>query len=294
MDGATLYLQRFHARRDHRPCFYLTTFRPDGNPVTGFDSLFRRQFLANLGEQFRLEFGEPGQPARHGPTHVVLGERVGGDRIRILRVSDSVLWIIPPAPVLHDRIGRHFGVKQICDRGLYRLIVRRQRSIGQCTWNEEPASTFSVHRKGIPTRMRIQSTPQRVSFSSRRLRLRKVWHIVPNPASLCAISIIVFGVPPDVFLALGPRPAFRISRGTIIKYVPVRRPGKAPARADIRIGIAAPCQVLSLFRHNATENPAATGGTPSRCELRKAFYPLAIRARSKHYLPPYILDDAVP
>src|SRR2546426_1557881 len=163
----------------------------------------------------------------------MLGEPVGGNRIGILRISDSVLWIVPPAPVLHDRISRHVGIEQICDRGLYRLIVCGQRPIGQAPRNKEPASTFIHHCKWIGPRMRIQSTPHWVSFGSRRLRLRKVRHIVPYPTPLCATPIIVFGVPPDIFLALGPWLAFRIGRGTIIEYMPVPRPGKAPARADI-------------------------------------------------------------
>src|SRR5258708_6369231 len=279
MDGAILYLQRFYASRDYRPCFYLTTFRPDGNPVAMFDSLFRRQFFANLGEQFRLFFLMIRRPPRHGPTHVMLGEPVGGNRIGILRVSGSVLWIVPPAPVLHDRIGRHFGIEQIYDGGLYRLIMRGQWSIGQSTRNEEPASTFTHHYKWIRSRMRIQSTPHRVSFSSRRLRLRKVWHIVPNPTPFCAIPIIVFRVPPDIFLALGPRLAFRISGGTIIKNVPVRGPRKAPARADIRIGMATPRQVLSLFGHNAAENPTATGSAAIRPEFGIVFDNLVIGNR---------------
>src|SRR5260370_12772977 len=206
----------------------------------------------------------------------MLGEPVGGNRIGILRVSKSVLWVIPPAPVLHDRVGRHFGIEQICDRGLYRLIVRGQWPIGQSTRNEEPASHVPQHCKWIRSRMRIQSTAHWVSFSSRRLRLRKVRHIVPNPTPFCAIPIIVFRVPPDIFLALAPRLAFRISGGTIIKNVPVRGPRKAPARADIRIGMATPRQALSLFAHNASENPTATGSAAIRPQLRIDFYNLAI------------------
>src|SRR5258707_2004292 len=161
----------------------------------------------------------------------MLGEPVGGDHIGILWVSHPVFRIVPPAPVLHDRVGRHFGIEQICDRGLYRLIVCRQRSIGQSSWDIEPTAAFNVHREWVRTRMGIQSTPHWVSFGSWWFRFREVRNVVANPTPLCAVPIsVLFGVPPDVFLALGPRFAFGISRSTVIENMAVGRPGKAPSQ----------------------------------------------------------------
>src|SRR2546429_631639 len=94
----------------------------------------------------------------------MLGEPVGGDRIGILRVSDSVFGIVRPAPVLHDRIGRHLGIEHIRDRGLYRFIERGQWAIGQSTGSIEPTATFNVHREWVHTRMGIQSCTIWVSF----------------------------------------------------------------------------------------------------------------------------------
>ena len=124
--------------------------------------------------------------------------------------------------------------------------------------------------------MCIQSITIWISFGSRWLRLREVWYIVANPAALCAIPIVVLGVPPEIFLTFRPRLAVRVSRGAVVDYMAVSRPGKAPVEADILIAMASPRQVLPLFRHNAAENPDPTGGTAIRFELRKVFDHLAI------------------
>src|SRR5258708_2024012 len=206
----------------------------------------------------------------------MLGEPVGGDHIGICRVSDSVFRIVRPAPVLHDRIGRHLGIEQICDWRLYRLIVCRQRSIGQSSWDIEPTATFNVHREWVRTRMGIQSTPHWVSFGGGWLRFREVRNVGGNAMAVCGGAIIVFGVPPDVFLALGPRVAFRISRSTVIKNMAVGRPGKAPAQADIIVRITPTRQVYALFGHDAAENPDATCGAAIGFELGKIFDYLSI------------------
>src|SRR2546423_9478084 len=96
----------------------------------------------------------------------MLCEPVGGDRIGILRVSNSVFGIVRPAPVLHDRIDGCFGIKQIRDRRFYRFIERGQRAIGQSTGGIEPAATFNVHREWIRASMGIQSCTIWVSFGS--------------------------------------------------------------------------------------------------------------------------------
>ena len=124
--------------------------------------------------------------------------------------------------------------------------------------------------------MCIQSITIWISFGSRWLRLREVWYIVANPAALCAIPIVVLGVPPEIFLAFRPRLAIRVSRGAVVDYMAVGRPGKAPVEADILVAMAVPCQVLPLFRHNAAENPDTAGGATIRFELRKVFDHLAI------------------
>src|SRR5947209_12839055 len=124
--------------------------------------------------------------------------------------------------------------------------------------------------------MGIQSTSIRVSLGSRRLGDRKIWRIVANPAALCPILIRVFGIPPDVFLALRPRSTLWVSRGTIIENVAVDWPGKAPSHADICVGMATTRQVLSFFRHNARENPAATSGAAIGFEFCVVFDYLAI------------------
>src|SRR5260370_39312031 len=131
----------------------------------------------------------------------MLGEPVGGDHIGICRVSDSVFRIVRPAPVLHDRIGRHLGIEQICDWRLYRLIVCRQRSIGQSSWDIEPTATFNVHREWVRTRMGIQSTPHWVSFGGWWLRFREVRNVVAKPTVFCSVTNIVFWGPPGGFLA---------------------------------------------------------------------------------------------
>src|SRR2546430_17440188 len=128
------------------------------------------------------------------------GELVSMLRVRIVWICKAIFWIIRSAPVFHHRVDRCFRVEQIRDRCLYWLVERGHWTIGQSTRSIEPASTFHVHRKWICTRMSIHPITIWISFGSRWLRLRKVWYIVANPAALCAIPIVVLGVPPEVFL----------------------------------------------------------------------------------------------
>src|SRR5437879_5170585 len=141
---------------------------------------------------------------------MMLGEAVGGNGIGIVWIGDAVFWIVWPMPVFDDWIVRSFGVESIRDRRLYRLIVRGQWTIGQSAWGINPAFTFAMHRKRISARMGIQPIPIWIGFGGWGLGFRKVRNIIPDPAPLCPIAIIVFGVPPDVFLALRPRLACRI------------------------------------------------------------------------------------
>src|SRR2546430_10475586 len=206
----------------------------------------------------------------------MLGEPVSSNRVRIVWIGKAIFWIIRSAPVFHHRVDRCFRVEQIRDRWLYWLVERGHWTIGQSARSIEPASTFNVHRERIRARMCIQSITIWISFGSRWLRLREVWYIVANPAALFAIPIVVLGVPPEIFLAVRPRIAVRVSRGAVVDYMAIGRPGKAPVDADILVAMASPCQVLPLFRHYAAENPGTTGGTAIRFELRKAFDHLAI------------------
>ena len=123
MHGAPLYPERLNARRDHCLCLDLAARRPDSDPISVFDALLRRQFFANFGEEFRLQFGEPGHPARHSSTHVVFGEPVGSYGVGIVRVGKSVVWIVRTVPVLHHRIRWRMRVEQIRDRRLHWLVV---------------------------------------------------------------------------------------------------------------------------------------------------------------------------
>src|SRR5258708_4837289 len=207
---------------------------------------------------------------------MMFGEAVGRNRIGIVWVGDAVFWIVWPIPVFHDWIDRSFGVKCIRDRRLYRLIVRWQWTIGQSAGSIDPAFPFAMHGKWISARMGIQPIAIWIGFGVWGLGFRKVRNIIPDPAPLCSIAIIVKRVPPDVFLALRPRLARRVGRGAIIQNVAVGRPGKAPSKADVLITLTAACQVLPLFRHNATENPAATSCTAIGFERGKIFDHFAV------------------
>src|SRR5258708_10327008 len=189
---------------------------------------------------------------------MMFGEAVGRNRIGIVWVGDAVFWIVWPIPVFHDWIDRSFGVKCIRDRRLYRLIVRGQWTIGQSAGSIDPAFPFAMHGKWISARMGIQPIAIWIGFGVWGLGFRKVRNIIPDPAPLCSIAIIVKRVPPDVFLALRPRLARRVGRAAIIHTVPVCRPGKTPYKDEIIITLSDACQVLSPFSANATEKSAST------------------------------------
>src|SRR5258708_20365474 len=110
--------------------------------------------------------------------------------------------------------------------------------------------------------MGIQSTPHWVSFGGWWFRFREVRNVVANPTPLCAVPISVFGVPPDVFLALGPRFAFGISRSTVIENMAVGGPGKEPPPAYLIFRVTPPPPGHAPFRHGAPSNHTPPHPTP--------------------------------
>src|SRR5438045_9554972 len=101
--------------------------------------------------------------------------------------------------------------------------------------------------------MCIQPITIWISFGSRWLRLREVWYIVANPAAFCAIPIVVFGVPPKIFLAVRPGIAVRVSRGAVVDYRSIGEQGKAPVSSVILVAMPPRCQVLPLLLLFAAE-----------------------------------------
>src|SRR5690242_11827196 len=98
--GASAHLEWAHAVRNQCACLDLTTWRANHHPTPRDNAAFLGQFWTEFCEECWLQRIEPGEPACHRSTDMVLGESVGGDDNGIVLVSNGCQRIILTVPVV--------------------------------------------------------------------------------------------------------------------------------------------------------------------------------------------------
>src|ERR1700730_11344636 len=86
---------------------------------------------------------------------------------------------------------------------------RRQRPVLEAARGEEPAATVGLEREWIRAGVEVDADAVRFWRGVGSLGLGKVRPVEARP-------LILRGVPPDVFLPLGPRLALRVSRRPVV------------------------------------------------------------------------------
>ncbi len=183
----------------------------------------RREFRAKLDEHLRLQFVEPAIESAHRPAQVMLGqaERAGDDGKLAARRSGQL--IERPGESAHRRAARLPGIKEVADRRLDRLVVRRQRAVLDGPGSVKPAQAVGLHDERLRARERRHARGTGGRLDSRAAWRVEVRLVVADPAALRR-------VPPDEFFPLRPGPAFGIGRGAVVHDAAIVRPGEAPLR----------------------------------------------------------------
>ena len=102
--AAALHRQRRDAGGDQRPRLDHRARRGNGPEAAVTDTRFAREFRRDLAEEFRLQFGQVRQRARHAAGRVVLGQAAGrqhgrkpwiAGRLRVRVVDTPSAWAGP-------------------------------------------------------------------------------------------------------------------------------------------------------------------------------------------------------
>src|SRR5206468_9837154 len=127
-------------------------------------------------------------------------------------------------------------------------VVCRERAIVQAFGHVDPTESVLMQHEGRVARNRVQ--PFLLSRWSiiRRFSDRKIGDITSGPFALGL-------VPPDQFLTFAPRLAGWAGTCSIIYDAPIAGPGKAPAVAEIVLGLARVPFVHAIAAKAARINP---------------------------------------
>ena len=147
---------------------------------------------------------------------------------------------------------------------------------------EQPAAPVGHHDEGVRSGDRVHPSRALRGTVGGGLVRREVGHVVAGPATLAL-------VPPDVSLALGPRPALGVRRGAVVEQATVCRPRppplrRHPAAGGVEVARLAPPRLVDAVAHHAGVDPAAAGGAPVRAERAEAGHRLAVRGGVAVYL----------
>src|SRR5215207_9088199 len=151
----------------------------------------------------------------------MLGESIRREDVREdLRPLVTVRRVIGPWGLLAGRV-RPQGVEEVVEGGLVRLVVGRERTVGEASRCVEPAIAVRLHDEWLVAPDGILSP-------------RAFGRHVVGPRGQREVGLVVAGPPlvllisPDVFLPLGPRLAFGVCGGTVGEDTAVE--GASPAR----------------------------------------------------------------
>src|SRR5215217_6273415 len=188
----------------------LTPARRDGDPAGIVNALLDGQLGADLAEQLRLELGEPGDPTTHRAAGVVLGEAVGRDHVGIPGVLWRVVRVVRPVHEPYRRVILYFVVEQVRDWRLDRLVVDRERTVGEAHGGEEPAEPVAVDDERPVSRDGVVTFGIGAGPVIRPLGGCEVRDVMTDPLALLP-------VPPDVSFLLGPGSALVVGGGPVVE-----------------------------------------------------------------------------
>ena len=217
-------LHHLHAVSDQDLCLNHAARRDDGGPFAVFQATLFCQGLIDLAEKARLQLRQVRQAARHRTRGIHLGEAIGGkDKREHLRARLTRLWARQVVWALNGQARRRLllFVQHVVHRGLVRLIVGGQWAVGKPGRCKEPTAAICLHNEGIGAIEGVRAHGVDRSLVVRGLGSREVRHVIANPLTLVS-------VPPHILLALGPRRAVRLRRGTVVEQAAVGRPYPTP------------------------------------------------------------------
>ena len=215
------------------------------------------QDRVDLREHLRLQLRQPRQVAAHRARRVVLGEPERRRDERVAAVARGVDRVVRAVPGQRRRVAADLGVEQVGDGRLERLVVGRHRPVEQARGRVQPALAVGHHDERVGAADRRHPLGVGLGAVAGRLVGREVRHVVARPLALLL-------VPPDVLLALGPRPALGVGRRAVVEHAAVGRPrprplGRDPAARGVEVaGFAAP-RLVDAVGVAAGVDPAARG-----------------------------------
>src|ERR1700678_3968461 len=132
----------------HRTGLDSTARRLDRHPAAVNNTALGGQLVAQLGEHLRLQFVEPAVEAAHRATQVMLGETercghhgvLGGRRVGYVverSFEEAYRWVVVV-----------FGIEQVAQGGLNRLVMRGQRPVLDA-WGVEPTQAVGLRDEGL-------------------------------------------------------------------------------------------------------------------------------------------------
>ncbi len=158
--------------------------------------------------------------------------------------------------VHHPRRAGLLAVQRVRDRRLGRFVVGGQRPVDQPGRHVQPALAVALHDERVVAGQRGRPAGARRRAIVRRLGLLEVGHVVAGP-------LAGLGVPPDVGLALAPRPSLGVGGRAVVEHASVGRPRPAPLAghpALLAAGFATGRLVHPIGEHAAVDPTAARRG----------------------------------
>src|SRR6202022_2607344 len=132
--------------------------------------------------------------------------------------------------------------------------MRGKRPVSEPARSKQPSATVRFEDERIRAGGPVQPDALLIGRRIGGLLYREIRDVDPRPGART-------GVPPDVFLSLGPRLAGRVRGGAVVVHAPVAGPGEAPFGVDVvvRAAVSATRHILSRRRKDSRINPDAAG-----------------------------------
>src|ERR1700736_2772491 len=132
--------------------------------------------------------------------------------------------------------------------------MRGKRTVPEPARGKQPSATVRFEDERIRAGVPVQPDALVIRRCIGGLLYREIRDVDPRPGARA-------GVPPDVFLSLGPRLAGRIRGGAVVVHAPVAGPRVAPFGIDVvvRSAVSATRHILPRRRKDPGINPDAAG-----------------------------------
>ena len=269
--------------RHHRTGLDSTARRLDRHPAAVNNTALGGQLVAQLGEHLRLQFVKPAIEAAHRSTQVMLGETERRGHHGILgcrRVGDVVQRSFEKA---YRRVGIVFGIEQVAQRRLDRLVMRRKRPVLDAG-GVQPAQSVGLGDEGLCAGDGGHARRAWRRLVIGRLVQLEVRFVESDPAPL-------LGVPPDQFLAFRPGPPLGVGRGAVVQDADIVRPGEAPFRLEWVIrDLAFVRPVAARLGEDAAVDPAAACRRAVVLQLRVAAHQTRPPGARVGFIQPVTVD----